>query len=319
MALAWRDAARAATLAAQAGIPKNFARWDELIADTSIDAVAIATPPLVQRDIAVQALRSGKAVFAEKPLAADMAGAEAIARAATASGRPFAIDFEFAELPAWRQAKSLLEDGALGMLRHVMVTWNVENYATRMRLKNWKTSGAEGGGTLGNLVSHCLYYLEHFCGPMRDMSARLFGLPNESPPSESSVALSGRFSSGAAFFLSMSAASYLGSGHRIEFYGEDGTLVLSNSTTDYMNGFALFHARRPAETLERIAVPDPDPGRYGDSRIAPVSRLASRFLDAIERGTTPMPGIREGLRVQQLIAAARQSHSAGGAAVGVEP
>ena len=45
----------------------------------------------------------------------------------------------------------------------------------------------------------------------------------------------------------MSCASYLGSGHRLEFYGEDGTLTLVNETADYMRGFRLQPAaRRPA-------------------------------------------------------------------------
>ena len=38
----------------------------------------------------------------------------------------------------------------------------------------------------------------------------------------------------------MSCASYLGIGHRIEFFGEDGTLVLHNPGADYMRGFELF-------------------------------------------------------------------------------
>ena len=55
----------------------------------------------------------------------------------------------------------------------------------------------------------------------------------------------------------MSCASYLGSGHRIEFFGEDGTLVLHNPTTDYMRGFELAYAKRPA-AFEPIPVSDPD-------------------------------------------------------------
>jgi predicted dehydrogenase len=318
VALAGSDAARAAALARESGIPRSFGRWSDLAADAAIDAVAIATPPSLQPDIAIAALRSGKAVFAEKPLAADLDGARAMRDEARASGRPVMIDFEFPELPAWRHAKALIDQGALGALRHVTISWQVENYATRMRLKNWKTSGNAGGGALGNFVSHCLYYLEHFCGPIRTLSARLHGLPGENPPSESGVSMSGQFENGAAYALAMSAASYLGSGHRIECYGEDGTLVLSNATTDYLRGFELFHARRPATALERIAVADESDGN-ADGRIAPVSRLAARFIDAIESGATPLPGIAQGMRVQQLIATARQSHQSGGQSMTVEP
>jgi len=128
---------------------------------------------------------------------------------------------------------------------------------------------------------------------------------------DTTVTMSFAFSSGAAGTLAVSCASYLGSGHRIEFYGDDGTLVLANATTDYMRGFELLHARRPATALERIAVDDPLDAQFTDGRIAPVSRLASRFLDAIEHGGQPAPSLQDAVRVQELIDAARCSHASG--------
>jgi predicted dehydrogenase len=73
----------------------------------------------------------------------------------------------------------------------------------------------------------------------------------------------------------------------------------------------LFHAKRPAAALERIAVIDPVDAQYPEGRIAPVSRLAKEFFDAIEYGGTPTPGFAEGYRVQRLMDAARRSHSQG--------
>ncbi len=317
VALAGSDAARTAALARESAIPKSFGRWDELVMQHDIDAVAIATPPRLQPDIAIAALKNGKAVFAEKPLAVGMEGALAMLDQTKASKTPVMVDFEFPELPAWRRAKTMIDEGALGILRHVMVSWQVENRATLLRLKSWKTSREQGGGALGNLVSHSFHYLEYFCGPILDLSSRLFGLPDDDVPSESSVSMSGAFASGAAFSLSMSAASYLGSGHRIEFYGSDGTLVLWNPTTDYMRGFKLFHARRPADALQQITDGVEDETALPDGRIAPVSRLASRFLDAIEKGTAPSPGLAEGVRVQALIDAARRSSDRGAIIVDV--
>lgn len=308
VAVAGRDAQKAAGFAREAGIARAFKTWAELVEDDAIDAIAIATPPALQPDIAIQALVRNKAVFLEKPLAASIAQADALLEQAQQSKRPAMVDFEFPELPAWQRAKALIDEGAIGALRHVVVTWQVENYATRMRLQSWKTNGDDGGGVLGNFVSHCFHYLENFCGPLANLSAQLFGLPGETNASESTIALTGEFASGAGLSLSMSAASYLGSGHRVEFYGEDGTLMLVNSTADYMRGFELFYAHRPAEKLARLDVKAPDDSQYPDGRIAPVSRLAKRFLDAIENGGTVTPGIREGHRVQHLIELARLSH-----------
>ncbi len=308
VAMAGRDAKKTADMAREAGIARAFKTWAELVDDGGIDAVAIATPPSLQPDIAIQALQRGKAVFLEKPLAASIAQADALLEQALVSKRPVMVDFEFPELPAWQRAKALIDEGAIGALRHVVVSWQVENYATRMRLKSWKTSGDDGGGVLGNFVSHCFHYLEYFCGPLANLYAQLFRLSGEKNGSESIVALVGEFASGAALSLSMSAASYLGSGHRIEFYGEDGALMLVNTGADYMRGFELFYAHRPAETLARVDVKAPDDSQYADGRIAPVSRLAKRFLDAIEKGGDVTPGIREGHRVQHLIELARLSH-----------
>ena len=128
---------------------------------------------------------------------------------------------------------------------------------------------------------------------------------------ESSIALALAFASGAGGSLQMSCASFLGSGHRLEFYGDDGTLVLANRTADYFRGFELSHARRPDNALRPVAVDDADADAASDSRIAPVSRLVHRFLDACEGGRASPPGFAEGYRVQVLIDAAQRAHASG--------
>jgi predicted dehydrogenase len=309
VALAGTDAERTAGLARAAGIPRAFGDWQALV--EHVDAVGIAVPPGVQPDIAARALGFGKAVFVEKPFASDLAGAGTMLEAARQSARPTMIDFNFPELDAWRRARVMLADDAVGRLRHVLVTWNVENRATRLRLEGWRTRGADGGGASGNFVSHSMHYLEWFCGPIAGLSARLFHLPGTDRAYESGVALACEFASGAGGSLQMSAASFLGSGHRIEFYGDDGTLVLANPTADYFRGFELRHARRGDDALQPIAVEQPPVDDAGETRVFPVSRLVHRFLDACEHGGMPSPGFAEGFRSQQLLDALRRSHADG--------
>jgi predicted dehydrogenase len=111
--------------------------------------------------------------------------------------------------------------------------------------------------------------------------------------------------------LRRAPASILGSGHRIELYGEDGTLVLSNPTADYFCGFELRRGRRGEDALKPIATEEVDKDPFSDSRAGPVSRLVRRFVDACESGGTPSPGVAEGYRVQCLIDAARRAHATG--------
>jgi predicted dehydrogenase len=309
VALAGTDVARTAELARAANVARGLGDWQTLVEDAAVAAVAIAVPPDLQPAVARRALALGKAVFVEKPLAADLAGGRAMLAAAQRSGRPTMIDFNFPELPAWRSAKALLDSGRIGRLRHVVVTWNVESGAIRARLNSWKTRSDGGGGLLGNFVSHCFYYLEWFCGAISGLGGRLFLLPDGG--AQGSIALALAFFSGAGGSLQMSCASYLGSGHRIEFYGDDGTLVLANPTADYFRGFTLMQARRGDDRLQGVAHTEPGGDGSADSRVPPVARLVQRFLDACEHGAAASPGFAEGYRVQELIDAAWRAHTSG--------
>ena len=309
VALAGSDAGRTAELARADGVAKGYGDWRMLVEDPEVQAVAIATLPSLQAQIAIRALELGKPVFAEKPMASDLTAARAMLRQATLSRRPTMIDFNFHQIMSWRRAKTMLEANAIGALHHVTVHWHVESRALQLRMRQWKSVGDNGGGVLGNFISHCFHYLEWFCGPIAGLSAHISGLPGDGEL-ETTVAMAMQFTAGPLCSLSMSCASYRGAGHRIEFFGEDGTLVLHNSGADYMRGFDLFFAKRPA-VLERVSVEDPVDAQYPDGRIAPVSRLAKQFFDAIEHGGTATPGFTEGYRVQRLIDAARRSHQQG--------
>jgi predicted dehydrogenase len=309
IALAGTSSARTAELAQAANIPLAFGNWQELVAHPDVDAVTIAAPPALQPAIALRALALGKPVFAEKPIAAGITEATAMARAAAESGLATMVDFNFSAILAWRKARELLDQGAIGRLRHATVNWNVENYGTKMRIKNWKAMGDDGGGALGNFVSHSFHYLEWLCGPITGLTAKLSGLPDE-PAMETNAAISMDFASGAVGQLAMSCASYLGSGHRLEFYGEDGAMTLINATPDYMRGFELRLARRTDQALAIVDVDDPlDRTFPSDGRIAPVARLAAGFLDAITKKQTSHPGFAEGLRVQTLLDTARRANN----------
>ena len=310
IALAGSNATRTAELARADNIPKAYGDWRALVEDSNVQAVAIATLPSLQAQIAIRALELGKPVFAEKPLASNLGAARAMLKQASVSRKPTMIDFNFHQIMAWQRAKSMLDTNAVGTLRYATVHWHVESRAIQTRMRSWKTVGDDGGGVLGNFISHCFHYLEWFCGPIAGLFARVSGLRDDKEL-ETTVSMAIQLAAGPLVSLSMSCASFLGAGHKIEFFGEDGTLVLHNPSADYMRGFDLMHAKRSATVIERIPMQDPVDAKYPDGRIAPVSRLAKIFFDAIETGTTASPGFAEGYRVQMLIDAARRSHQQG--------
>ena len=80
------------------GIARASADWRSVIEDCSLDAVAVATPPAIQPEIVLSALKQAKAVFAEKPMALNLAKVDEMTHCAAESRRPNVVDFNFTSL-----------------------------------------------------------------------------------------------------------------------------------------------------------------------------------------------------------------------------
>jgi len=300
---------RAQAVARKLGIAEAYGDWREMLARPGLDAITLAVPPLLQPEMAVAAMQAGKAVFCEKPMAASLEGAKAMARAAQEAGLANLVDFEFPEIPQWSAAATILHRGQLGRLRHIGISWNLEIYAVRRGLESWKTSRAWGGGVLYGFVSHVFYYLERLVGRIERLCARLYDVRGNLAQGRDILAFIWlELESGAPVSGVVSSQSFLGSGHRLEFYGEQGSLILDNPTPDYARGFNLWHGDRRSGSLNPVDLTGPDDLGKGDGRVAMVARLAARFLDWLESGKPCQPTFKEGLRVQQLLDAALRSH-----------
>jgi predicted dehydrogenase len=276
-----------------------------------LDVVSIATPPSLQEEIALAALTTGKAVFCEKPLALSVESAGRLTQAALKNGQANMIDFEFPEISAWKEAKRRLDIGELGILRHVAVSWNVETYTNRLELSSWKTSQEEGGGALFSFVSHVFYYLEWFLGPIRRIVCSLFKAPTDQRSGDTLAGLCVEMESGIPVVISMSSAAFLGNGHRVEFFGSQGSMVLDNSTSDYINGFRLLRGSRAQPSMQPVFLPEDQTALSNDGRIQVVTQLTKRLLTWIIEGIPTRPNLQDGLRVQRLLQAALRSHELG--------
>ncbi len=276
--------------------------WKDLVRRPDIDVVSIAVPPLAQSHIALAAIQARKGVFCEKPLSVSLNDARKLLQKAQEYRVAHVVDFEFQEIEAFQKAKLLLDRNALGKLRHVHVAWHVETYAAQHGLKSWKTNPHQGGGVLSMFACHTFYYLEWMFGKIKSLRAELF---NEH---FSHTLL--RFENKIPAAVSISTNAFLGNGHRLEFYGDKGTMVLENKTRDYAQGFTISVGTRQSPVLSRVPVKQKPLSvtEKKDGRIRPVSRLMQRFLNWVRTGTPEKPSFREALRVQFLIEKARSSH-----------
>jgi len=108
------DVDRAARLAGPGSGVRVTSSVESLLADDSLDAVAIATPAATHHDIACAALAAGKHVLVEKPLADTSRRGEAMARVATAKSLVLMTDHTYCYTPAVLKIRELIDEGALG-------------------------------------------------------------------------------------------------------------------------------------------------------------------------------------------------------------
>lgn len=124
VAVASRDAGRAATFAAKHAIAQTFGSYEALLAAPDVDVVYISLPNHLHAEWAVRALEAGKHVLCEKPLALTLEQVDAIAAASARAGRIAVEAFMYLHHPQILRAIELARGGALGPLELVHGTFS---------------------------------------------------------------------------------------------------------------------------------------------------------------------------------------------------
>jgi predicted dehydrogenase len=113
------DAAAVARFAADHPGASALTDFSALLARDDVDAVVLATPPSRHHAMALPALRAGKHVWVEKPLAMTAAHGRELVDAAARAGTVLFVDETFLYDPLVREMKRLIDEGALGEVCHL--------------------------------------------------------------------------------------------------------------------------------------------------------------------------------------------------------
>lgn len=117
MEVAWvcdLDETRLTDMARKFRVGRVTPNFEEVLRDPSVDAVALATPVATHRALGEAALKAGKHLWVEKPLAATVADADALVTLAKSRGRCLFVDHTFLYTPAVRKIRELIAAGELG-------------------------------------------------------------------------------------------------------------------------------------------------------------------------------------------------------------
>ncbi len=193
-----RDMDKAKDYARRHGVGKWYDNAADLINDPQVNAVYVATPPGSHAEHAIAAMRAGKPVYVEKPMAASYEECLQMNQVSAETGIPCFVAYYRRTLPYFLRVKQLIDDGLLGEISTVQIHFAIPPYATDYDRENlsWRVKKEiAGAGYFYDLASHQFDLLDFLFGEIEQtegFSENRAGLYDV----EDTVAAAFRFQSG---------------------------------------------------------------------------------------------------------------------------
>ncbi len=157
VAVGSRSMESARSFAAVHNIAEAVGGYDELLRRQDVEAIYLSLPNTMHAEWTIRALRAGKHVLCEKPLAVSVAEAEAMAGAARDSGRVLIEAFMYLAHPQTLKLMELVRDGAIGRVRHVRTSFC---YRVRNHVGNIRFDPNLAGGALMDVGCYCISFAQ---------------------------------------------------------------------------------------------------------------------------------------------------------------
>ena len=225
-----RSSEKASSYAQRHNIPRWHTDAQSLINDPEVNAVYIATPPSSHATYAIMAMKAGKPVYVEKPLAASYLDCQRVMRISRETGVPCFVAYYRRKLPYFNKVQELLLDGAIGKVVNVQIRFSVppRDLDYNSTSLPWRVQrDIAGGGYFYDLAPHQLDLLQEFFGPIvhvSGFSANRGGLyQTEDTVSASFAFQDGMPGSGSWCFVGHESART----DQIELIGEKGRICFS--------------------------------------------------------------------------------------------
>jgi predicted dehydrogenase len=306
-----------------------------------IDAVVIATPPQLHFSVAKAFLERGIDVICEKPMTRDLAEAQELVRLVRDNDRLFCLTHCYSGFPMTRQARALINKGAIGRVRMIDVIFAVGDPGTSVDPENpadrhWRFRATSIGkaSILGEVNSHA-YHMAGFVTGLKGqrVSAHLATFAKNREVYDNFYATV-EYSNGAAGrFWSSYVAAGNDQGFSFVIIGETGQLRWSEEDPEYLwlkpiGGPAIRHSRGYDSNDPTVTRHDRFRAGYAEGYGLAFANLYVDFAQAAmarqlgrpyREFLSTLPSVEDGLSGMKFIEAATLSHEEGGRWVDCAP
>ena len=173
LAVMRRNSSLAEDYARRHNVAKVYSRAGDLINDTDIDAIYVATPPDSHAEYAIASIKAGKPAYIEKPMALNYAECQKIIEASDRYKIPVFVAYYRRALPGFLLVKELIEKGSIGKIRFVQIQlFKSPSDEEKSGNLPWRVEPEiSGGGHFFDLASHQLDYLDYLFGPIQKVKS----------------------------------------------------------------------------------------------------------------------------------------------------
>lgn len=292
-----------------------------VLADDSVDVIAVCTPSGTHVDLAVAALKAGKHVVVEKPVDVSAAAADRLLAAERASERTVTVISQHRFDGASQAVHAAAADGRLGQLTSGVVSlawWRSQGYYDS---GEWRGTWAlDGGGALMNQGVHSVDLLVWIFGDPVSVSAQTGLLAHSGIEVEDVAVATVTFASGALGVVHATTAAYPGLTARLQVHGDKGSAIIdddrlvwfhsrsagSREATAYGSGLSENQAEAALQPVTDGAygpTAGADPGPLGNAHAAQYAD----FVDAVTSGRPPLVTVAQARRTVATVTAIYES------------
>ncbi len=287
----------------------------ELLGRDDLDAVTITTPSGLHPEQALAALRTGRHVVVEKPIALSVAEADAVVREGRERGLVVATISQRRFEPAVRALRDAVAAGALGRISLVVAEGLYQRPQSYYDSAAWRGTRELDGGVLMNQAIHVIDLVRWIGGPVVSVAAHIATL-GHAMEAEDSASVSLRFVNGALGAIVATTCATPEFPTELRIYGDRGhvRLVGERAVEWEVPGFAA-----PAEPVESLEAA-PAASGVGASRTWGTSasgylRQYADFVEAVRTGRPPIVTGEDGRNAVEIVTAAYEADRTGRAVV----
>jgi predicted dehydrogenase len=213
----------------------NFARkyncdwytdYKEMLDRPDIDIVNICTPSGLHSEMAIEAMKRGKNVITEKPMAITLEQADAMIESSKKYNRKLACIFQRRTQPVFKRIKEVVSEGAIGKLLLGDAYMKYFRSQAYYDSGDWRGTWAlDGGGALMNQGIHCIDLVQWIMGDVGAVFAYTRTLARKIEVEDTAVAVL-EYKNGAIGVIEGTTSVVPGFDHRLEFHGVDGSILV---------------------------------------------------------------------------------------------